>query len=139
MSLQLFLPHTAEIFSIMENKLYGYADDSTLVAVAPSSLGERVAVTQLLNPDLNMVSIWCNLWGMKLNASKTKTMTVFRSCTIHRQSTPLILDGTLIKEFDYLVILGITLDAKMTFVKHLCSFSRAAEAWYHGKVLASIS
>ena len=30
---QLFLLHTEELFSIVENKLYGYDDDSTLVAV----------------------------------------------------------------------------------------------------------
>ena len=30
---QLFLLYTAELFSIVENKLYGYPDDSTLVAV----------------------------------------------------------------------------------------------------------
>ena len=41
---QLFLLHTAELFSTVENKLYGYADDSTLVAVLPS-LGERVDVS----------------------------------------------------------------------------------------------
>ena len=40
---QLFLLYTAELLSIVENKIYGYADDSTLVAVVPS-LGERVAV-----------------------------------------------------------------------------------------------
>ena len=33
---QLYLLYTAEFFSIVENKLYGYADDSTLVAVVPS-------------------------------------------------------------------------------------------------------
>ena len=33
---QLFLLYTAELFSIVEKKLYGYADDSTLVAVVPS-------------------------------------------------------------------------------------------------------
>ena len=40
---QLFLLYTAELFSIVENKLYGYAGDSTLVAVVPSP-SERVAV-----------------------------------------------------------------------------------------------
>ena len=54
----------------MENKLYGYADDSTMVAVVPSP-GERLAVSESMNLDLNRVSVWCNLWGMKLNASKT--------------------------------------------------------------------
>ena len=62
----------------MENKLYGYADDSTLVAVVPSP-GERVAVSESMNRDLNRVSVWCNLWGMKLNGSKAKTMIVSRS------------------------------------------------------------
>ena len=39
----LYLLYNAELFSILENKLYVYADDSTLVAVV-SSPGERVAV-----------------------------------------------------------------------------------------------
>ena len=42
---QLLLLYTAELFSIVENKLYCYADDSTLVAVVPSP-GERVAVSE---------------------------------------------------------------------------------------------
>ena len=32
----LFLLYTSELFSILENKLIGYADDSTLMAVVPS-------------------------------------------------------------------------------------------------------
>ena len=122
---QLFLLYTAELFSIVENKLYGYADDSTLVAVA-SSPGERVAVSESMNRDLNRVSVWCNLWRMKLKASKTKTMIASRSRTIHRQLTPLILDGTVLKDSADLVILGLTFDAKMTFEKHLRSVSSAA-------------
>ena len=47
--------------------------DFTLVAIV-TSLGERVAVSESMNPDLNRVSVWCNLCGMKLNASKTKIM-----------------------------------------------------------------
>ena len=31
----LFLLYTLELFSILENKLIGYADDSTLIAVVP--------------------------------------------------------------------------------------------------------
>ena len=37
-----FLLYTSELFSILENKLTGYADDSTLIAVVPSP-GLRVA------------------------------------------------------------------------------------------------
>ena len=121
----LFLLYTAEIFSVVENKLYGYADDSTLVAVVPSP-GERVAVSESKNRDLNRVSVECNLSGMKLNASKTKTMIVSRSRTVHPQSTLLTLDETVLKESAYLMILGVTFDAKMTFEKHLHSVSSAA-------------
>ena len=78
----LFLLYTSELFSILKNKLIGYADNSTLMAVVPSS-GVRVAVAESLIRDLGRVSEWCDLWGMKLNASKTKTMIVSRSRTMH--------------------------------------------------------
>ena len=68
----------------------------------------------------------CDLWGMKLNVSKTKTMRVSRSRIMHPQSPALTIGGTVLKESDDLVILGVTFDSKMTFEKHLRSFSRAA-------------
>ena len=108
---QSFLLYTAELFSILENKLYGYAledaDDSTLVAIVPSP-GERVAVSQSMNRDLNRVSVWCNSWGMKLNVRNTKTMIVSRSRTVHPLLTTFTLDLTVLKESADLVILGVT-------------------------------
>ena len=80
----LFLLYTSELFSILENKLIGYADDSTLMAIVPSS-GVKIAEAQSLIRDLDRVSEWCNLFGMKLNASKTKTMIVSNSRTMHPQ------------------------------------------------------
>ena len=63
---------------------------------------------------------------MKFNATKTKTMIVSRSRTVHPQSPSLTIGGTVLKESDDLVILGVTFDSKMTFEKHLRSVSRAA-------------
>ena len=117
----LFLLYTSEPFSILENKLIGYADDSSLMAVVPSPC-VRVAVAESLIRDLGRVSEWCDLWGMKLNASKTKTIIVSRSRTMHPQSPPLTIGGTVLKESDDLVILGVTFDSKMTFEKHLPRF-----------------
>ena len=87
----LFLLYTSELFSILENKLIGYVDDST-------SPGARVTVAESLNRDLVRANACCDLWGMKLNASKTKTMVVSRSCTMHLQSPPLTIDGTVLKD-----------------------------------------
>ena len=61
----LFLLYTSELFSILENKLIGYADDFTLTAVVPSP-GVRVAVAESLICDLYRVSEWCDLWGYEI-------------------------------------------------------------------------
>ena len=45
---------------------------------------------------------------------------------MHPQSPALTIGGTVLKESDELVILGVTFDSKMTFEKHLRSVSRAA-------------
>ena len=79
------------------------------MAVVPSP-GVRVAVAESLIRDRSRVSERCDLWGMKLNASKTKTMIVSRSQTMHPQSPPLTTGGTVLTESDDLVILGVTFD-----------------------------
>ena len=64
---------------------------------------------------------------MKLIESQTMTMIVSRLRIIHPQPTKLTLDGTVLKESDDLVILGVTFDAKMTFENHLHSIYGAAD------------
>ena len=80
----LLLLYMPELFSILENKLISYADDSTLLAVVPFP-GVRVAVAEFLIRDLSRVSECCDIWEMKFNASKTKTLIVSRSRTMHPQ------------------------------------------------------
>ena len=109
----MFLLYTSKLYSILENKLIGHADDATLKAVVPSP-GVRVTVAESLSLDLVKVSEW----GMKLNASKTTTMIVTRSRTIHPQPPGLTIVHTVLKESDCLVILGETFDS-MSFEKHL--------------------
>ena len=114
------------------------------MAVVPSQ-GARVTVAESLNRDLVRVNAWCDLWGMKLYASKAKTMIVSRSRTMHPRSPPLTIDDTVLMESDDLDILGVTFDSKLTFEKHLRSVSRAAsqrlgilkKSWrvFHDKLL----
>ena len=77
-------------------------------------LGIRATVAESLIHDLGRVSEWCDLWGMKLNAFKIKSMIVSRSCTMHPQSLPLTIGGTVLKQSDDLVptiVNGVTEDA----------------------------
>ena len=62
----LFFLYTSELFSILEKKQIGYADDSTLITVVPSQ-GVRVRVAEFLSRDFVKVSEWCDLCFMKLN------------------------------------------------------------------------
>ena len=76
--------------------------------------------------DLGSVSEWCDLWGMKLNAGKTKTMIVSRSRKMHPRSPSLTIGTTVLKESHDLVILGVTFNSMMTIEKHLRLVSGAA-------------
>ena len=84
------------------------------------------SLEESLNRDLVRVNAWCDVWGMKLNTSKTKTMIVSRSRAMYPQPPPLTIDGTVLKESDDLDIFGVTFDSKLTFEKHPRSLSRAA-------------
>ena len=59
-----------------------------------------------------------------MNASKTNTMIVSRSRTMHPQSSLLTIGGNVLKESDDLVILGVTFDSRTTFEKHLRYFPK---------------
>ena len=72
-----------------------------------------------LNRDLGKVSEWDDLWRMKFNTSKTKTMVVSRSRTIHPQFAPSTISGTVLKESDGLDILEATFGSKMTLEKQI--------------------
>ena len=121
MGRSLYLLYTSELFSILENKLVGNAKDSTFLAVVQSltpSPGVRVVVAESLISDLCKVREWCDIWGIKLNANKTKTMIVSRSRTMHPQPPPLSISGTMLKEPDDLapVVWGIKIQPTFALV-----------------------
>ena len=60
----------SEMFELVENRLYVYADDSTLQAVVRKT-ADRPAVAASLNRDLARIQEWGNHWCMILNPNKT--------------------------------------------------------------------
>ena len=64
-----------EFHSELENRLYAYADDSTLVVVVRKP-ADRHAVSASLNRDLARIQEWCNHWCMILNPNKIKALVV---------------------------------------------------------------
>ena len=83
----LFLLYTSEHLTIFGNYLIGYCDDSPLIAVVLSPC-ITVPAAESPNHDLVKVSERCDLWRMKLNASKTRTMIVPGLRAMYPQSPP---------------------------------------------------
>ncbi|MEO1808644.1 MAG: reverse transcriptase family protein, partial [Bacteroidota bacterium] len=121
----LFLVYTSDLVEGLENKVVQYADDTTLVGVVKSP-AMRNQVSLSLNRDLEKIRNWCDRWGMKLNASKTKTLLVSRSRTHEPPHPPLCVGDTSLAESEFLNILGVTFDPQMTFEKHLLNVSANA-------------
>ena len=65
----------------LENMLVSYANDTTHLASIPSP-NMRSDVTESLNRDPSKICTWCNLWGMRLNPNKTRSMIVNGSRTV---------------------------------------------------------
>ena len=80
------------MFELVENRLYTYADDSTLMAVIPKP-ADRPVVVASLNKVLARIQEWCNHWCMILNPNKTKALVVSRSRTVNVPRRDLVLSG----------------------------------------------
>ena len=118
----LFILYTHDMWFGLKNKLVAYADDATLFASVPSP-NKRTDVAESLNKDLASISAWCKSWGMKLNASKTQNMIVSRSRTLDPLHPDLYIDNVPLATCDSFKILGVTLDSKFTFEKHVRNVS----------------
>ena len=67
----LFILYTSEMFELVENRLYAYADDSSLLVVVRKP-ADRPAVAASFNRNLVRIQEWCNHWCTILNPNKTK-------------------------------------------------------------------
>ena len=116
----LFLLYTGDLPRLLENKLVGYADDSTLMAYVARP-ADRPAVTASINRDLVRIGDWCRSWAMLVNPSKTKALIFSRSRTENPHFPDLILNGTIVEVVKELRILGVILDPKLSFKSHISS------------------
>ena len=112
----LFIIYTSEMFELVENRLFAYADDSTLLAVIRKPV-DRLAVAASHNRDLARIQECCNDWCMILNPNKTKALVISRSRTVNPPHGDLDLSGISIQASSYLDIL-VKFDSKLS--KTMC-------------------
>ena len=110
----LFILYTSEMFELVENRLYAYADDSTLLAVVRKP-ADKPAVAASLNRDLARIGVV----HMMLNQNTTKALVVSRSRTVNPPYGDLRLSGVSICASPILDILGEKFDSRLTFEDHV--------------------
>ena len=106
-----------------ENDLYLYADDSTLFCEIKTT-DDPVAKTASLNRDLERMKNWADCWNVTFEPSKCKAMTISRKRTPTRLD--LLFGNTKLTEKEELEILGVTIDSKLTWTKHISNISSRA-------------
>ena len=108
----LFIPYTSEMFELVENRLFAYADDSTLLAVVRKP-GDRPAFAASLNTGTWLVFIqeWYNHWCIILNA--------ILKGFVSPPHGDLVLSWISIRASANLDILGVKFDSKITFEDHV--------------------
>ena len=106
------------MFELVENRLFAYADDSTLLVVVRKPT-DRPAVAASLNRKLPSIQEWCNHWCMILNPNKTMALVVSRSRTVSPSHGDLVLSGVSIRASPSLDILGVKFDSRFTFDDHV--------------------
>ena len=116
----LFIIYTSDMWEGIESSMVAYADDTTLF-VPIESPQDRVQVADLLNRDIQRIQAWCDMWGMRLNPSKSKNLVVGRSRTLDPPHPDLIINGNTIVNSSTIKLLGVTFDPKLTFEEHLRS------------------
>ena len=65
----LLILYISEMFELVENRLYAYSDDSTLLAIVRKP-ANRPAVAASCNGELAIIQELCNHWYVMLNLNK---------------------------------------------------------------------
>ena len=119
----LFSVFIDDLVDVCENELFLYADDSTLFAPIRTS-DDIITVAASLNRDLSNIKLWADKWKVTFEPTKCRAMVLSRK----RSPSKLDLYFGICKlaTANELDILGVTIDSKLTWSKHLSAISTRA-------------
>ena len=98
----------------IKSKVNFFADDTMIYSVVHSP----TLTASVLNHDLEIISQWAHQWKMSFNPEPQQT-----SCRSQKKikitHPPLFFNGTIVDKVNEHKHLGLTLDSKLTFSKHI--------------------
>ena len=112
----LFLLHINDLPSVVNSKVRLFADDCLLYREIKTINDQND-----LQKDLNSLQAWASDWGMRFNAKKCNILTISRAKSpLHKFYS---LCGEILKEVPDAKYLGIQIDSKLAFSKHISMIS----------------
>ena len=126
----LFNLFIKDIYADVQGKKVKFADDGTIWQTG----SDAKDLAEALEVDLARIKEWTKRWRMKLNIEKTEFCLFSRKNDEDLSNIVLKLDGKVVKRTDSPKLLGIILDKKLNFQKHVDAVERKAS-----KVAASLT
>ena len=112
---KLFNIYISDIPSFAKTELGLYADDTAIFA---HSFSSEVAARQV-QLHLNVLQPYFDEWLIKANPNKTEVINLNRHFTNNKIITPVKMQNVKIAPSPHVKYLGVTLDTRLTFKKHL--------------------
>ena len=113
----LFLVYINDLENSIKSNIKFFADDTMLF----STVEDPVVSASNLNHDLDLIHKWAHQWKMEFNPDPLKQATeVLFSCKRIKHNHPqLTFHGTVVAKMNDQKHLGLTLDSKLSFEKHV--------------------
>jgi len=113
----LFLVYINDLIECVDSQIRIFADDTFLFRVVNSNENS----TTKLNEDLEKVKQWAHKWKMVFNPDITKQAVevIFSRKQTPSQFDPLVFNGIPVKQVEETKHLGMILDSKLNFKKHI--------------------
>ena len=109
----LFLIYMNDITDHIESDILIFADDTSLFATGC----DPAETSEILNRDLEKISIWATKWKVAFNAKKTKDIIFSNMCL--NNSPPLMFNGVSIERVNLHKHLGIYLSSTLDWSKQI--------------------
>ena len=111
-------------FFIEKSEICNFADDNTLYSCDRNLL----RIKENLTFDMKNILLWFRTKSLKANAGKFQIMIPSRKN--HRRQR-MVINSITVKESNEVILLGITIDNKLVFKKHIENLCRTAQYKLH--------
>jgi len=111
----LFLIFINDIVQVVENPIYLFADDASLIKI----FNNIQEATMSINRDLEHLAQWAHIWRVTFNAIKTVFMIISLKLLNHQPNPVLLLNNTPLKQVQQECYLGMVLTSNMSWKEHI--------------------